>query len=157
MMRITLVHPLQAMPVRSWTFDHQPIIKIGRSPNNDVVLYSSVVSRYHVELKSDHDHWEIINLGRNGTYIDGKPITKVKLVNGLIINLAMSGPKVAIYLQEQSKEVNLKQRKNYYLQRKKEKLEVPLLSTTFDPKSQQQELFKNTKSKKTDRKIVLSF
>ncbi|MCL2930616.1 MAG: FHA domain-containing protein [Trichodesmium sp. MAG_R01] len=156
-MRITLVHPLQPMPVRSWTFEYQPIIKIGRSPNNDVVLYSSVVSRYHVELKSDHGNWEIINLGRNGTYIDGKSITKVKLVNGLIINLAVSGPKVAIYLQEQSKEVNLKERKNYYLQRKKEKLEIPLLSTTFDPKSQQQELFKNTKSKKADRKIVSSF
>ena len=81
-MRLILLHPLQSMPVRSWTFDRQPIIKIGRCLNNDVVLYSSVVSRYHVELKSSNGNWEIINLSRNGTYINGKPITKVK-VKGL--------------------------------------------------------------------------
>lgn len=52
---------------------------------------------YYVELKSDYDYWEIINLGCNGIYIDGKLIMKVKLVNGLIINLVMSGFKVVIY------------------------------------------------------------
>ena len=115
-MRLILLHPLQSKPVRSWTFDRQPIIKIGRCLNNDVVLYSSVVSRYHVELKSSNGNWEIINLSRNGTYINGKPITKVKVVNGLIINFALSGPKVVIYLQDQSKEVNFKQTQNYWPQ-----------------------------------------
>ena len=67
-------------------------------------------------LKSSNGNWEIINLSRNGTYINGKPITKVKVVNGLIINFALSGPKVVIYLQDQSKEVNFKQSQNYWPQ-----------------------------------------
>lgn|GEM_PF-1016584 len=146
-MRLTLIHPL--LPVRSWTFYRQPIIRIGRCPDNDVVLYSSVVSRYHVELKSSHENWEIINLGRNGTYIDGKPITKVKVVNGLIINLALSGPKVAIHLQEQSKRVNVKQRQNYCPENSLDKLEVSLLRAKFEEESKEQELFENTESKET--------
>ncbi len=145
-MILTLLHPLQSMPVRSWTFDHQPVIKIGRCSDNDVVLYSSVVSRYHVELKVNHRHWEIINLGSNGTYIDGKPIRKFRVVNGLIINLALSGPKIDIYLDDQSKGVNLKQRPNYRLQNGLEKLETPLLRAVCDRESQKQNLFEDTKS-----------
>lgn len=52
---------------------------------------------YYVELKSSYENWEIINLGCNGIYIDGKLIIKVKVVNGLIINLVLSGFKVVIY------------------------------------------------------------
>ena len=134
------------MPIRSWTFDRQPVIKIGRCSDNDVVLYSSVVSRYHVELKSSHGNWEIINLGSNGTYIDGKPITKVKAVNGSIINLALSGPKIAIYFQDQSQGVNLKQRQNYCPQNSLEKLEIRPLRAKFDLESKQQELVEDTKA-----------
>ena len=144
-MRLTLIHPL--LPVRSWTFYRQPIIRIGRCPDNDVVLYSSVVSRYHVELKSSHENWEIINLGRNGTYIDGKPITKVKVVNGLIINLALIGPKVALHLLEQSNRVNVKQRQNNCPENSLNKLEVSLLRAKFEEESKEQELFENTESK----------
>ncbi|WP_293140964.1 FHA domain-containing protein [Okeania sp. SIO3I5] len=145
-MRLILLHPLQSMPIRSWTFDHQPVIKIGRCSDNDVVLYSSVVSRYHVELKSSHGNWEILNLGSNGTYIDGKPITKVKAVNGLIINLALSGPKIAIYLQEESQGVNFKERQNYYLQNSLKKLETRPLKPKFNLESKQQELVEDTKA-----------
>ncbi len=146
MIRLTLLHPLQSMPVRSWTFDGKPVIKIGRCSDNDVVLYSSVVSRYHVELKANHRDWEIINLGSNGTYIDGKPIRKVKVVSGLIINLALTGPKIAIYLHDRSKEINFKQRQNYHQQNDLDKLETPLLRPMFDRECQEQDLFGDTKS-----------
>ncbi len=109
-----LLHPLQSMPVRSWTFDNQPVIKIGRCSDNDVVLYSSVVSRYHAELRLSHRDWEIINLGSNGTYLDGQPITKVTVVSGLIINVARSGPKIGIYLHHPSEVFNIKTKKNYH-------------------------------------------
>ncbi|MGD1809252.1 FHA domain-containing protein [Dapis sp. BLCC M126] len=145
MIILTLLHPLQSMPVRSWTFDRKPIIKIGRCSDNDVVLYSSVVSRYHVELKANSCDWEIINLGSNGTYIDGKPVKKVKVVNGLIINLALTGPKIAIYLHDQSKGVNLKQRPNSPLNNALDKSETPLLRAMFDRKCEQQNLFEDTK------------
>ena len=145
-MRLTLLHPLQSMPVRSWTFDRQPVIKIGRCSDNDVVLYSSVVSRYHVELKANHRDWEIINIGSNGTYIDGKPIRKVKVVSGLIINLALTGPKIAIYLDDGSKEVDFKQRQNYLQENSLDKVKTPLLRNIFDGECQQQDLFGDTKS-----------
>ncbi|MEM1167601.1 MAG: FHA domain-containing protein [Cyanobacteria bacterium P01_H01_bin.35] len=146
MIRLTLLHPLQSVPVRSWTFDNKSVIKIGRCSDNDVVLYSSVVSRYHVELKANHRDWEIINLGSNGTYIDGKPIRKVKAVNGVIINLALTGPKVAIYLHDQSKGVNFKQRQNSPQKNGLGKPETPLLEHIFDTECEQQVLFEDTKS-----------
>lgn len=139
MIRLTLLHPFQSMPVRSWTFTHQPIIKIGRCSDNDVVLYSSVVSRYHVELRFNNRNWEIINLGSNGTYIDGQPITKVTLVNGLIVNVAHSGPKIGIYLSDQSPELKIKQNQNHSQNNGLDKFDL-------SQKHQQQELLEDTKA-----------
>jgi pSer/pThr/pTyr-binding forkhead associated (FHA) protein len=97
--KLTLLHPVQSIPVRSWTFDNQAVIRIGRSTDNNVVLYSAVVSRRHVELRRNGSNWEVINLGSNGTYLCDEPITQVAAVNGLIIQLARSGPKILITLE----------------------------------------------------------
>lgn len=97
---LTLLHPIQSLPVQSWTFESESVIRIGRSTNNDVVLYSAVVSRRHVEVKRNQTgSWEVLNLGANGTYIDGKRINKTAVVDGMIIRLASSGPKIQINLQ----------------------------------------------------------
>lgn len=96
---LTLLHPLQAVPVQSWTFDTDAPIRVGRSTNNDVVLYSAVVSRHHVEIKPHEDGWELINLGANGTYVDGKRITKIPVTNGLLMRLASSGPHIQIRIE----------------------------------------------------------
>ncbi len=55
-----------------------------------------MVSRRHIELRRSGITWELINLGTNGTYLDGKPIVKVPVVDGLIVHLARSGPKIQI-------------------------------------------------------------
>jgi pSer/pThr/pTyr-binding forkhead associated (FHA) protein len=96
---LTLLHPLQAVPVQSWTFDTDAPIRVGRSTNNDVVLYSAVVSRHHVEIQRKEEGWELINLGANGTYVDGKRITKVPVTNGLLMRLASSGPNIQIRIE----------------------------------------------------------
>jgi pSer/pThr/pTyr-binding forkhead associated (FHA) protein len=93
---LTLLHPLQSLPVQSWSFENQSVIRIGRSTDNNVVLYSAVVSRHHVEVKRVGSSWEVSNTGSNGTYIDGKRITKVKVTDGMVIRLATSGPKIQI-------------------------------------------------------------
>lgn len=93
---LTLLHPLQSVPVQSWTFEPELDIKIGRSPDNDVILYSAVVSRHHVEIRRKDSGWEVVSLGANGTYVDGKRITQVQVVDGMIIRLASSGPKIQI-------------------------------------------------------------
>ena len=101
---LTLLHPLQAVPVQSWTFEPESCIRIGRSTDNEVILYSAVVSRHHVELRRSGADWEVVNLGANGTYIDGKRITQTEAVDGMIIRLASSGPKIKISIESKESE-----------------------------------------------------
>ena len=98
MITLTLLHPLKSVPVQHWTFQAASAIKIGRSTDNDVVLYSAVVSRHHVEIRQRDSQWEVVSLGSNGTYIEGKRISKAVASDGMIIRLASSGPKIQIRL-----------------------------------------------------------
>ncbi len=98
MITLTLLHPVQLTPVQCWTFEDDSIVRIGRSTDNQVILYSAVVSRHHVELRRTNRNWEIVNLGANGTYLEGKRITQVPVKDGIIIRLARSGPNLQIHL-----------------------------------------------------------
>lgn len=89
---------MQSVPVQSWVFEQESVVRIGRSTDNHVILYSAVVSRHHVELCQGETGWEIVNLGANGTYLEGRRITKVPVEDGVIIRLARSGPNVQIHL-----------------------------------------------------------
>ncbi|MBE9170668.1 FHA domain-containing protein [Pleurocapsales cyanobacterium LEGE 06147] len=102
MITLTLLHPLQSVPVQSWTFNAESKIRIGRSTNNEVVLYSAVVSRHHVEIRKVGENWEVVNLGANGTYIDGERISQTAAADGMIIRLASSGPKILIKIESKS-------------------------------------------------------
>ena len=98
-----MLFPLQSVAIQSWTFHDEPSIKIGRATNNEVVLYSAVVSRHHVEIKKSGDEeWEVVNLGSNGTYIDGKRVEQTKAVDGMIFRLASSGPKILVKIESTS-------------------------------------------------------
>jgi pSer/pThr/pTyr-binding forkhead associated (FHA) protein len=101
---LSLLHPLNKKPVQHWTFEDDKVIRIGRSTENDVVLYSAVVSRHHVELRQTDDGWEIVNLGTNGTYLDGKRVAQAPAVDGIIIRLARSGPNIQINIGEDGRE-----------------------------------------------------
>jgi pSer/pThr/pTyr-binding forkhead associated (FHA) protein len=105
---LTLLHPLQSVPVQSWTFEPESVIRIGRSTDNEVILYSAVVSRHHVELRRNGSVWEIVSLGANGTYIEGKRITQMSVEDGMIIRLASSGPKIQIHIDEETTKSKLK-------------------------------------------------
>ena len=105
---IALRRPYQSTPLQKWTFENEPIIKIGRSANNHVILHSSVVSRHHVELRHMATHWKIISLGNNGTYLNGQPIIEVPIVDGMIISLAISGPQLQINLGSTAQKSTLK-------------------------------------------------
>lgn len=98
MITLTLLHPVQSTPVQSWSFEKDPVIQIGRAVDNHVVLYSAVVSRYHVELRLNGQQWEVVNLGTNGTYLDGKRVHQAPLTDGSIMRLARSGPNIQVRL-----------------------------------------------------------
>ncbi len=104
MITLTLLHPLQSVAVQTWTFKTESKIRIGRSTTNEVVLYSAVVSRHHVEIRHTGQEWEVVNLGANGTYIDGKRIDNVTVTDGTIVRLASSGPKILIKIESESNE-----------------------------------------------------
>ncbi len=98
MITLLLLHPVKPVPAQVWSFKDKSVIRIGRSTDNHVILYSAVVSRHHVELRRVGSNWEIVNLGTNGTYVDGKRITQVLATDGSIIRLARSGPNIKIRL-----------------------------------------------------------
>jgi pSer/pThr/pTyr-binding forkhead associated (FHA) protein len=97
---LTLLHPIKFTPIQSWKFDKESVIRIGRATDNNVVLYSAVVSRYHVELRRSGLQWKIISLGTNGTYLKGNPITQITAEDGVVFSLARSGPQIQIQLAQ---------------------------------------------------------
>jgi len=64
-------------------------IRIGRTPDNDVVLAHLDVSRYHAELHRNPDGtFEIIDRGsHNGTYVNGERITRKLVTDQDIISI----------------------------------------------------------------------
>nr|WP_034936042.1 FHA domain-containing protein [Gloeocapsa sp. PCC 73106] len=106
MITLTLLHPLKAVPVQNWTFEPDTTIRVGRSMDNDVVLYSAVVSRRHLEIRPLGSQWELVNIGANGTYISGKRIDKVPVVDGMIVRLATSGPQIKIQIDSEDLQAN---------------------------------------------------
>ena len=64
-------------------------LRIGRAPDNDIVLYDLIVSRYHAELReiAGGQH-EIVDLGgHNGTFINGRRITSAVLKESDIVGI----------------------------------------------------------------------
>lgn len=101
---LTLLHPQQSAPLQQWRFENEDVIRIGRSPDNDVVLSDSRVSRYHLELRRiDISNakaggnfasiaWRMFNQGTNGTFLDGVLVSQAWLADGSQLQLAQGGP-----------------------------------------------------------------
>ncbi|MDJ1173946.1 FHA domain-containing protein [Roseofilum capinflatum] len=96
MITLTLLHPLKDTPIQHWEFQQESVVRIGRSTDNHVVLYSAVVSRHHVELRLGEGAWDVVNLGTNGTYLEGQRIEQMPITGEVVIRLARSGPKIQI-------------------------------------------------------------
>src|SRR5947208_1614954 len=67
-------------------------MRIGRVPDNDVVLSDLNVSRHHAELrKSPTGQYEIIDLGsHNGTFVNGQRVTKQVLTEQDLVSIGSS-------------------------------------------------------------------
>lgn len=69
------------------------IVRVGRAPDNDVVLDHEVVSSYHCELRPVGEGWEVVDLGStNGTFMDGRQVTTVAVDRSGTIRLGTTGP-----------------------------------------------------------------
>jgi serine/threonine-protein kinase len=93
--------------VAEWQFEGTDTIKVGRSPDNDVVLDNPVVSRSHLELKKIENStigeaWQLMSRGTNGTFINGSLVTVTIVKHGTLIRLARDGPILRLTLDKAS-------------------------------------------------------
>ena len=67
-------------------------LRIGRAPDNDLVVDDLIVSRYHAELRSTPDgRYEITDLGSpNGTYVNGRRVSAQLLSDGDTVGVGRS-------------------------------------------------------------------
>ncbi len=95
-MLLTLLDPEQQTPLQQWSFESQPIVRIGRSPENHVVIPNALVSRQHLELQrvkgGSSSQWYLVNHGTNGTFVNGTIVSQGWISDGALIQLARGGP-----------------------------------------------------------------
>jgi pSer/pThr/pTyr-binding forkhead associated (FHA) protein len=78
-------------------------LKIGRGPQNDVVLDDpdKVVSRFHAELRPEGDDYVLIDLNsQNGTWVDSQRVDRIVLQAGVPVGI---GPYRLVYEQASDK------------------------------------------------------
>lgn len=96
MVTLTLLHPQASTPLQQWNFTSQSTIRIGRSPDNDIILNDPLVSRYHLELRAtpakSGSLWQLVNQGANGTFLNGILVSRGVVPNDALIRLAREGP-----------------------------------------------------------------
>ena len=91
MVTITLFDATSGDTLEQWQFDHSSQIRLGRAPENQVVIDHPLVSRFHAEIVHNNQ-WQIINHGTNGTLISDQPIEQAVLRHGMVMQLAPNGP-----------------------------------------------------------------
>ena len=95
MVTLSLLHPQSNTPLQQWRFRDEPVIRIGRSPENHVVLSDLLVSRHHLEIRrisSSSPMWQLINQGTNGTFLNGVLVSQSLVADNSLIQLAQFGP-----------------------------------------------------------------
>ncbi|HEY9651971.1 MAG TPA: FHA domain-containing protein, partial [Coleofasciculaceae cyanobacterium] len=106
MVTLTLLHPQASTPLQQWNFNRQSTIRIGRSPDNDVILNDPLVSRRHVELREvsspSGSLWHLVNQGTNGTFLNGNLVSQGVVPNDALIQLAREGPLLKFQTQDSS-------------------------------------------------------
>jgi serine/threonine-protein kinase len=102
MISLTLLHPQTQAVLETWHFPYQPVIQIGRAPDNQIVLTDPLVSRYHLELKplspSPSSGWILRNRGTNGTFVNGVLVTETVIYPNDVMQLAKGGPLIKFVL-----------------------------------------------------------
>jgi hypothetical protein len=89
---VQLLDSAQGFAIQTWKFPAQPEVRIGRAPDNDVVITHPYVSRYHVRLLWREGDWELVNMGTHGTLIQGRAVPRALLEEGEEVRLGPLGP-----------------------------------------------------------------
>lgn len=64
------------------------VVTIGREPPSQILLSESGVSRTHLRIQYDEDHWSLTDVGsRNGTFLDGVRVEHLAVTGPVTVNL----------------------------------------------------------------------
>ncbi|MBS2031332.1 MAG: sigma 54-interacting transcriptional regulator [Deltaproteobacteria bacterium] len=64
------------------------IVRIGKAPDNDLVIDHPTVSRYHCELRRDAERYVLADVGStNGTFLDGAQVREAFVRPGALIEV----------------------------------------------------------------------
>jgi len=67
------------------------VLRIGRAPDNDIVVFDLSVSRYHAELRRTANAYQIVDLdSHNGTFVNGQQVGSAPLTEGDIVGIGPS-------------------------------------------------------------------
>jgi ABC-type multidrug transport system ATPase subunit len=67
-------------PAKVRNLDGAQVLRIGRAPENDMVITDLRVSRQHAELRSAGGQYEIVDVGsRSGTYVNGQRVERAMI------------------------------------------------------------------------------
>jgi pSer/pThr/pTyr-binding forkhead associated (FHA) protein len=79
---------------------HRPgdgALRLGRSPDNDVILRDPATSGHHARLERRDDQFWIVDLGStNGTLVNGEPIQEKQLKHGDRLTIGQNAVRFAI-------------------------------------------------------------
>jgi pSer/pThr/pTyr-binding forkhead associated (FHA) protein len=89
---IHLLDPSSGRPVKSWTFQNQDRITIGRSDDQDISMSDPYISRAHAELVVRDGIWYLTSLGRNGVLVANDLVQDFMVGIELYFRLGTKGP-----------------------------------------------------------------
>jgi pSer/pThr/pTyr-binding forkhead associated (FHA) protein len=74
-------------PATTGIWIQPPLMRIGRHPDNDVIVADPGVSEQHAELRrTAPGHYTVIDVGsRGGTYVNGTRVSRRELEEGDIV------------------------------------------------------------------------
>lgn len=140
MVTLYLLDPQQSIPLQQWEFQSESVIRVGRAPDNEVILTNPLVSRYHLELRhiksAAENSWQLINQGTNGTFLDGTIVSQSFVKNGSVIQLARGGPLLKFQLEsEVGQEAHTEQEEEKSHEARGTRQEERKASSSTDPKA----------------------
>jgi len=84
---------------QAYSFAPGQIVRIGRSPDNAIVVPDPIVSREHAQVSWHADSWMLDDLGKGRTFVGGLPVGSVGVTQPLDVHLASPlGPALRIEL-----------------------------------------------------------
>ena len=82
---------------RSYSFRPGEMVRIGRSPDNEIVVSDPTVSRQHAQISCGPDGWEFVSTGRALSFVNGAQVTRVLVTQPTQLQLSSErGPILAL-------------------------------------------------------------